>query len=94
MLVRFYDPQPWAGRDIFIISGTARADKKVEMPHPLQRRLGIPGSNIFSSYSETTLAGIYKRVQERRSTDRKARSLLILDDVTSNSSPPHRTGAF
>ena len=48
MLVRFYDPQPWAGKDIYIISGTARADKKVEM---LQRRLGIPGDNIVSSYS-------------------------------------------
>jgi ABC-type uncharacterized transport system ATPase subunit len=35
---------------------------------------------------------IYKRVQERRSTDKKARSLLILDDVTSNLSATQNGG--
>lgn len=81
MLVRFYDPSPWKGKDVYIISGTAKADKKVEF---LQRRMGIPKENIYASYSEATVASIYKKVQARRAADPNARSLLALDDVTSH----------
>lgn len=91
MLIRFYTPSPWKGDDIYIISGTANADKKVEM---LQRRLGIPKENVFSSYSEATLGGIYKRIQQKREKSKDVRSLIVLDDVTSHLMATQNSGVL
>jgi hypothetical protein len=50
----------------------------------LQRRLGIPDANVFSRYSDATLAGIYKKMKERHEKAPHAHSLVLLDDITSN----------
>jgi hypothetical protein len=79
MLLRFYDPSPWKGKNIFIISGTATADRKVKM---LQRSLGIPHANVFGRYSDSTLAKIYDVIKDNHAKNPEEHSLVILDDVT------------
>lgn len=79
MLLRFYDPSPWKGKNIYIISGTATADRKVKM---LQGSLGIPHENIFGRYSDATLAKIYDAIKKNHTTNPEEHSLVLLDDVT------------
>lgn len=79
MLLRFYDPSPWKGKNIYIISGTASADRKVKM---LQGSLEIPHENIFGRYSDATLTKIYDTIKKRHATNPEEHSLVLLDDVT------------
>jgi hypothetical protein len=79
MLLRFYDPSPWKGKNIYIISGTATADRKVKM---LQGSLGIPNENIFGRYSDATLTKIYDNIKKQHATNPDEHSLVLLDDVT------------
>lgn len=91
MLLRFYDPSPWKGKNIYIISGTATADRKVKM---LQRSLAIPFENIFSRYSDATLTKIYDTIKKRHAQAPQEHHLVLLDDVTQCLQATNNTGVL
>lgn len=91
MLLRFYDPSPWKGKNIFIISGTATADRKVKM---LQGSLGIPHENIYGRYSDATLTKIYDTIKRRHATTPDEHYLVLLDDVTQHLQATNNTGVL
>lgn len=91
MLLRFYDPSPWKGADIYIISGTAKVDKKVKI---LSSKMGVPEENVHSQYSDALVDRIHSQIIERREKDKMLRSLIILDDVTDKLNARQNAGAI
>jgi hypothetical protein len=91
ILGRFYPEGTWAGRDCWIISGTAGADPKVKL---LQRMLRIPNDNISSDFSDGKVMEIYDEVKRRSLKDTKKHFLLILDDIAFHLDARQNQGAI